>query len=284
MKNDKSSKYTRYITIVLVVTSICMLVGIFKMRQEKIKREKEREEISKIINESESLIDNGSSECFVKAEANYEKLLAKVGNRGDLTEGFLHERTGYIKNDLWDLKGCVEEFNKALAIYEKLGSEESNKRKAQTLYHMGIALTGSFREAEERREGIVYLKKAAEEFRKLNDMGAQADTLKSIGNTYRWLEETDTGFVYSEEALKLYRQLGYVADEVETLTDIGRGFLKKNDSEEKGVEYLKKGLSISGEKGYKVGQVAILDTLGSYHVSRDEYKEAQNLYEKALIS
>jgi len=282
MKNNKPSKYARYITIILVVTSICMLVGIFKIRQEKITRENERAEIRKIIDESEALVDNGSSECVVKAEANYENLLAKVGNRGDLVEGFLHERIGYIKSDLWDLKGCVEEFNKALAVYEKLGSEESNKRKAQTLYHMGIALTGSFREAEERREGIIYLKKAVEEFRELNDLGAQADTLRSIGNTYYWLEETDAGFVYSEEALKLYRQLEYVADEVETLKGVGRELLKRSSSEEKGIEYLEKALSISGKKGYEIGQVAILDTLGRYHVSRDEYEEAQNLYEKAL--
>ncbi|OGC85687.1 MAG: hypothetical protein A2142_09370 [candidate division Zixibacteria bacterium RBG_16_48_11] len=134
------------------------------------------------------------------------------------------------------------------------------------------------------RKGMVYLRRAEEIYRALDDKPELAHTLNNIGNLYWIALQYDQALEYLNSALELHRSLGNLSDAGSTLNNLAGVYLALNQHE-KSIQYYRESLEIHRQLKISEEISRVLNNLGVvYLYTADYHKALDSLLESLSIN
>ena len=173
-----------------------------------------------------------------------------------------------------DLENALKKVQKALAIFEKLKSDEG-KGYALSLAGSVYASLGQYTKALENYEQSLQMKK------KIGDVEGEGDTLVNIGSVYDSLSQYGKAIEYFERALRIRDKLGDSKGEAATLNHIGLAYANLNQYP-KALDYYEKSLRVSQQARDTKVEGAAFNNIGLAYVPLGKYADALKYYEQAL--
>ena len=201
-----------------------------------------------------------------------EYLLGKVRDKEEKAK--ILTELGRIYYYLGELDKALEFAEKALNLYEELGSKEGE---AADLGNIGII----YRTKGELDKALEYYEKALKMHGELGTNEGLAADLGNIGIVYGTKGELDKALEYFETALKLNEKLGRKEGIANQLGNIGVVYKTKGELD-KALEYYEKALELDEELGRKEGMAADFGNIGIVYSTRGELAKALEYYGKAL--
>ncbi|AFY82524.1 tetratricopeptide repeat protein [Oscillatoria acuminata] len=213
-----------------------------------------------------------------------------------------------------DLRGAIQSWKTALAIYQQL---ENRPGISDSLNNLGAAYTnlGQYREAinfyqqslaikrqlEDKRgivaslnnlglaydslgqyrEAINFHQQSLEIKRQIEDKGGIANSLNNLGNAYNSLGQYREAINFHQQSLEIKRQIEDKGGIANSLNNLGAAYTNLGQYRE-AINFHQQSLEIKRQIEDKGGIANSLDNLGVAYNSLGQYREAINFYQQSL--
>lgn len=206
----------------------------------------------------------------------YENKSMEISKKINYEPGIAHAHTsfGVIYRIRGDYPKALENFLKALAIYEK-----RNDQRAILVQYSGLAAVYYF-QADFKKAESYYLK-AIELSRKLGTKEVESNNLCNLAGLYNDREQYREAEKCLTTALKIDQEMDNQMGIVHELADLGHLYSSMEDYE-KAISLSEQAIALSEKIGYPDVMPAAYKMLGSSYSNLNKTKEAEKYYLKAL--
>jgi serine/threonine protein kinase/tetratricopeptide (TPR) repeat protein len=167
----------------------------------------------------------------------------------------------------------IGNFQKALSDYRKILKLFDKNSRQKILAEAYKDLGDLCRLKNNYRKGMVYLQRAEEIYRALDDKPELAHTLNNIGNLYWIALQYEQALKYLNSALELHRSLGNLAGAGSTLNNLAGVYLAMSQYE-KSIQYYRESLEIHRQLEIPEETSRVLNNLGVVYMYLANYHPA----------
>jgi|GEM_PF-6066245 len=167
----------------------------------------------------------------------------------------------------------IGNFQKALSDYRKILKLFDKNSRQKILAEAYKDLGDLCRLKNNYRKGMVYLQRAEEIYRALDDKPELAYTLNNIGNLYWIALQYEQALTYLNSALELHRSLGNLSGAGSTLNNLAGVYLALSQYE-KSIQYYKESLEIHRRLEIPEETSRVLNNLGVVYMYLANYHPA----------
>lgn len=206
----------------------------------------------------------------------YENKSMEISKKINYEPGIAHAHTsfGVIYRIRGDYPKALENFLKALAIYEK-----RNDQRAILVQYSGLAAVYYFQADFKKAEN--YYLKAIELSRKLGTKEVESNNLCNLAGLYNDRKQYREAEKCLTTALKIDQEMDNQMGIVHELADLGHLYSSMEDYE-KAISLSEQAIALSEKIGYPDVMPAAYKMLGSSYSNLNKTKEAEKYYLKAL--
>ncbi len=161
----------------------------------------------------------------------------------------------------------------------KLREEAGNKSLISKSYN-NIGLV--YRARKDYNNAIRYYLKSFALKKELNDQAGQLNSLMNIGSSYQYQRKYDSALYYGKQTLTLSRTIHKPRDEVNSLANLGVAYTGLQQWDQAEI-HLMAALAKADSSEYKEPLYSIYEGLGTLMISRKNYKQAIDWFNKGVM-
>jgi adenylate cyclase len=186
---------------------------------------------------------------------------------------------GLLYQYLSDYQQALSYCQKALAIFEEIGSKEGI---ARNLSNIGLV----YWNLSDYAQALSYLQKALAINEEIGNKNGIAINLGNIGNVYWHLSDYAQALTYQQKALAINEEIGNKNGIAVNLGNIGTVYQDLSDYTQ-ALSYYQKALSINEEMGSKYSMARILGNIGQLHAIKEfdgyDADKAEEYLHRAIV-
>ncbi len=180
------------------------------------------------------------------------------------------------RQDYGDDASLLEQYQKSLEIYEKLGDSQGA---AESLLKIGTI----YQDKGDYHSALKNYQKSLEIREKIGDTRGIAESLHQIGMIYEQRGDYDAALDYYQKALEIKEKIGDKKGKAISLHQLGKIHEERGDYDA-ALDHYQKALEISEKIGDMLGMALILGQMGSVYIEKKDYQEALRLCLKSLTN
>ncbi|MBL7998355.1 MAG: tetratricopeptide repeat protein [Candidatus Kapabacteria bacterium] len=181
---------------------------------------------------------------------------------------------GSVYQNLSDYPQALTNIQKALAIYEEIGSKNGI---ASNLSNIGIV----YLYLSDYTQALTYYQKSLAIYEEIGSKDGIASNLGNIGIVYKNLSDYPQALTYFQKALAILEEIRSKQGIAYNLGNIGAVYGNLSDYLQ-ALTYFQKALDINEEIGNKNGIARNLGNIGLVYAKLSDYPQALTYYQKAL--
>lgn len=181
--------------------------------------------------------------------------------------GFIHKKKG-------EKKEAIENYEKALAMQQKLGDKDAI---SNSLTNIGTY----YYQQGETKKALDYYGKSVRIQEEAGNKKGLAVALNNIGSIYKRLGDMTLALEYYHKSLKIKKEIGDQEGIATSLNNLG--FFYRNQNEyEKALSYYEESLEIHSKNNSKDGLAYVLANIGTLYQHQGKSDEALEFFNKSL--